>query len=218
MAARKIGIVGGTFNPIHNVHLLLGEAAREQFGLDRIIYIPTGCSYLKKDEDIPSGELRYQMVKLAIDNNPYFTCSRIEIDREGNSYTIDTLRELKKMYPGDEIYLILGGDTFKQIESWYESEEIFKNCTILAAVRDNMSIEDMDKQRSYLHDKYGADVRILQFRNIDLSSSDIRNRLLSGRSVRYMVPDSVIEFAIIKNIYSGIPQGSDDDVMKVYVK
>ncbi len=218
MAARKIGIVGGTFNPIHNVHLLLGEAAREQFGLDRIIYIPTGCSYLKKDEDIPSGELRYQMVKLAIDNNPYFTCSRIEIDREGNSYTIDTLRELKKMYPGDEIYLILGGDTFKQIENWYESEEIFKNCVLLAAVRDNMSIEDMDKQRSYLHDKYGADVRILQFRNIDLSSSDIRARFLSGRSVRYMVPDSVIEFAIIKNIYSGIPQSSDDDVMKVYVK
>ncbi len=217
MAPRKIGIVGGTFNPIHNVHLLLGEAAREQFGLDRIIYIPTGKSYLKQDEDIPAGEMRYQMVKLAIDNNPYFTCSRLEIDREGNTYTIDTINELKKMYPGDELYLILGGDTFKQIENWYKSEELFKNVIILAAVRDNMSIEDMDKQRSYLHDKYGADVRILQFRNIDLSSSDIRKRLLSGRSVRYMVPDSVIEFAILKNIYSGVSV-SDDDDMKVYVK
>jgi nicotinate-nucleotide adenylyltransferase len=217
MAPRKIGIVGGTFNPIHNVHLLLGEAAREQFGLDRIIYIPTGKSYLKQDEDIPAGEMRYQMVKLAIDNNPYFTCSRLEIDREGNTYTIDTINELKKMYPGDELYLILGGDTFKQIENWYKSEELFKNVIILAAVRDNMSIEDMDKQRSYLHDKYGADVRILQFRNIDLSSSDIRKRLLSGRSVRYMVPDSVIEFAILKNIYSGVSV-SDEDDMKVYVK
>ncbi|WP_026669810.1 nicotinate-nucleotide adenylyltransferase [Butyrivibrio sp. AE3006] len=217
MAPRKIGIVGGTFNPIHNVHLLLGEAAREQFGLDRIIYIPTGRSYLKQDEEIPAGEMRYQMVKLAIDNNPYFTCSRLEIDREGNTYTIDTINELKKMYPGDELYLILGGDTFKQIENWYQSEEIFKNCIILAAVRDNMSIEDMDKQRSYLHDKYGADVRILQFRNIDLSSSDIRKRLLSGRSVRYMVPDAVIEFAILKNIYSGVTV-SDEDDMKVYVK
>lgn len=217
MAPRKIGIVGGTFNPIHNVHLLLGEAAREQFGLDRIIYIPTGKSYLKQDEEIPAGEMRYQMVKLAIDNNPYFTCSRLEIDREGNTYTIDTINELKKMYPGDELYLILGGDTFKQIENWYQSEEIFKNCIILAAVRDNMSIEDMDKQRSYLHDKYGADVRILQFRNIDLSSSDIRKRLLSGRSVRYMVPDAVIEFAILKNIYSGVTV-SDEDDMKVYVK
>ena len=217
MAPRKIGIVGGTFNPIHNVHLLLGEAAREQFGLDRIIYIPTGRSYLKQDENIPAGEMRYQMVKLAIDNNPYFTCSRLEIDREGNTYTIDTINELKKMYPGDELYLILGGDTFKQIENWYKSEELFKSCIILAAVRDNMSIEDMDKQRSYLHDKYGADVRILQFRNIDLSSSDIRKRLLSGRSVRYMVPDSVIEFAILKNIYSGVSV-SDEDDMKVYVK
>ena len=217
MAPRKIGIVGGTFNPIHNVHLLLGEAAREQFGLDRIIYIPTGRSYLKQDENIPAGEMRYQMVKLAIDNNPYFTCSRLEIDREGNTYTIDTINELKKMYPGDELYLILGGDTFKQIENWYKSEELFKSCIILAAVRDNMSIEDMDKQRSYLHDKYGADVRILQFRNIDLSSSDIRKRLLSGRSVRYMVPDAVIEFAILKNIYSGVTV-SDEDDMKVYVK
>ena len=217
MASRKIGIVGGTFNPIHNVHLLLGEAAREQYGLDRVIYIPSGVSYMKRNDDIPAGDLRYQMVKLAIDNNPYFTCSRIEIDREGNTYTVETLRELKKMYPGDELYLILGGDTYKQIESWYQSEEIFKNCIILAAVRDNMTIEDMDTHRRYLKDKYGADIRLLQFRDIELSSSDIRNRLKSGRSVRYMVPDSVIEFAIIKNIYSGIKDDGDDD-MKVYVK
>ena len=218
MAGRKIGILGGTFDPIHHVHLILGEAAREQFGLDRIIFIPSGCSYMKDINSITPGELRYQMVKLAIENNPYFTCSRIEIDREGNSYTIDTLRELKKLYPGDEIYLILGGDTFKQIEGWYESEEIFKNCIILAAVRDNMTIADMDTQRRYLHDKYGADIRILQFRNLDLSSSDIRARLKTGRSVRYLLPDSVIEFACLKNIFSGIPMTSSDgdDDVKIY--
>ena len=217
MAVRKIGIVGGTFNPIHNVHLLLGEAAREQFGLDRVIYIPSGCSYMKKGENIPAGELRYQMVKEAIDSNPYFTCSRLEIDREGDTYTIDTLNELTKMYPGDELYLILGGDTFLQIEQWYKADEIMKSCVLLAAVRNNMSIADMDNQRRHLKDTYGADVRLLQFPDIELSSTDIRNRLLSGRSVRYMVPDSVIEFAIIKNIYSGISQDDDDDV-KVYSK
>lgn len=216
MAARRIGIVGGTFNPIHNVHLLLGEAAREQFGLDRIIYIPSGLPYMKKDDNIPAGELRYQMVKLAIENNPYFTCSRIEIDRKGNTYTIDTLNELKKMYPGDELYLIVGADTLKQIESWYKADEIFKSCILLAAIRDHMSIEEMDELRRHLHDDYGADVRIMQFRDIALSSSDIRNRLKTGRSVRYMVPDSVIEFAIIKNIYSGIVPDEDD--VKVYVK
>ncbi|SDB16165.1 nicotinate-nucleotide adenylyltransferase [Butyrivibrio sp. INlla16] len=216
MAGRKIGILGGTFDPIHHVHLILGEAAREQFGLDRIIFIPSGCSYMKDTSSITPGELRYQMVKLAIENNPYFTCSRIEIDREGNSYTIDTLRELKKMYPGDEIYLILGGDTFRSIESWYESEEIFKNCIILAAVRDNMSIEDMDKQRRHLHDTYGADVRILSFKNLDLSSSDIRARMKTGRSVRYLLPDSVIEFACLKNIFNGIPVDNDTDDVKIY--
>ena len=77
MASRKIGILGGTFDPIHHAHLILGEAAREQFGLDRIIFIPSGCSYLKDINSITSGELRYQMVKLAIENNPYFTCSRM---------------------------------------------------------------------------------------------------------------------------------------------
>ncbi|MBE5843658.1 MAG: nicotinate-nucleotide adenylyltransferase [Butyrivibrio sp.] len=218
MDARKIGIVGGTFNPIHNVHLLLGEAAREQFGLDRVIYMPSGCSYLKKDQDIPSGELRYQMVKLAIDSNPYFTCSRLEIDREGNTYTIDTLNELKKMYPGDELYLILGGDTFKQIENWYKAEEIFKSCTLIAAVRDEMSTEDMENQKKYLEDKFGADIEILKFRNIDLSSSDIRERLQTGRSVRYMIPDAVVEFAILKNVYSSVPSPQKEDDVKVYVK
>ncbi|WP_026660169.1 nicotinate-nucleotide adenylyltransferase [Butyrivibrio sp. AC2005] len=218
MASRKIGILGGTFDPIHNAHLILGEAAREQFGLDRVIFIPSGCPYMKgQNNNITPGELRYQMVKLAIDSNPYFTCSRIEIDREGNTYTIDTLYELEKMYPGDEIYLILGGDTFTQIESWYKSEEIFKNCVLLAAIRNNMSIADMDAQRRYLHDKYGADVRILQYNNIEISSSDIRARIMTGRSVRYMLPESVIEFASLKNIYNGMGSSNDeDDDMKIY--
>ncbi len=217
MASRKIGILGGTFDPIHNAHLILGEAAREQFGLDRIVFMPTGKPYMKdQGGNLTSGELRYQMVKLAIDSNPYFTCSRLEIDREGNTYTIDTLYELEKMYPGDEIYLILGGDTFKQIETWYKSEEIFKSCVLLAAVRDNMNIEDMDQQRRYLHDKYGADIRILQFRNLDLSSTDIRARMKTGRSVRYLLPDAVIEFACLKNIYGAIPNTSDEDDMKIY--
>lgn len=217
MAARKIGILGGTFDPIHNAHLILGEAAREQFGLDRIIFMPSGRPYMKDiTTNITSGDLRYQMVKLAIDSNPYFTASRLEIDREGNTYTIDTLYELEKMYPGDEIYFILGGDTFKQIESWYKSEEIFKHCIILAAIRNNMSIADMDEQRRYLHDKYGADIRILQYKNIEISSSDIRARIMTGRSVRYMLPESVIEFASLKNIYNGIAASNEDDDMKIY--
>jgi len=216
MAERKIGILGGTFNPIHNAHLLLAEAAREQFGLDRVIFIPSGCSYMKKDEDIPSGDLRYQMVKLAIEGNPYFTCSRIEIDREGNTYTIDTLKELNNMYPGDEIYLIMGGDTFKQIEYWKDSEEIFKNCIILAAVRDHMSLAEMDKHRQYLQNKFGADVRLLQFHDLDLSSTALRKKIQTGRSVRYLLPEEVIEFARVKNIYSGRAQVVNDDDVKIY--
>ena len=213
---RKIGILGGTFNPIHNAHLLLGECAREQFGLDRIIFLPTGVSYLKEGMDIPSGEIRYQMAKLATQDNPYFTCSRIDIDRQGNTYTADTIVELKKMYPGDELYFIAGGDTLEGMENWVRPEEIFSQAVILAAVRDETDEKRIEELASRLKERFGADIRTLGFRRIDISSSDIRERFRNGRSVRYYLPDACIEFARLKNLYSAQPEEKtpeeDDDI------
>ena len=117
MESRKIGILGGTFDPIHNAHLLLGETAREQFGLDRVIYIPNNLAHLPNRTEVTSGDIRYQMVKMAITDNPYFTCSRIEIDKPEGTYTYNTIQELKLMYPGDELYLILGGDSVIGIDT-----------------------------------------------------------------------------------------------------
>lgn len=211
--------MGGTFNPIHYAHLLLAESAREQFGLDRVIFIPTGCSYLKQNDNIPSGDIRYQLVKLAIAENPYFTCSRIEIDREGNTYTIDTLKDLEKMYPGDELYFIMGADSLMMMDKWKDAQDIFNKCVILAAVRDDNELPDLDKRRIELADQFKADIRFVQFKRMDISSTDIRNRLASGRSVKYMLPDDCVEFACLKNLYSkNFIEHKDDEDIKVYRK
>jgi nicotinate-nucleotide adenylyltransferase len=201
MDSRKIGILGGTFDPIHNAHLLLGEAAREQFGLDRIIFIPNNLAHHVSRTDITSGDIRYQMVKMAISDNPYFTCSRLEIDKPEGSYTIDTINDLKMMYPGDELYLILGGDSVIGIDTWYKADELLKSCVILTAVRAKDDISALDRKSHELAEKYGADIRLLNFNRNDISSTEIRQRVKSGRSVRYLMPDQCIEFMCIKGLY-----------------
>lgn len=201
MESRKIGILGGTFDPIHNAHLLLGESAREQFGLDRVIFIPNNLAHLPNRTEIASGENRYQMVKMAIKDNPYFTCSRIEIDKDGGTYTYNTIQELKLMYPGDELFLILGGDSVIGIDNWYMAKELLQSCTILAAVREDDDLAALDKKRKELGDQFGADIRLLKFNRIDISATEVRNRVRTGRSIRYMVPDEVIEFLCIKGLY-----------------
>ncbi len=201
MESRKIGILGGTFDPIHNAHLLLGESAREQFGLDRVIFIPNNLAHLPNRTEVASGENRYQMVKMAIKDNPYFTCSRIEIDKAGGTYTYNTIQELKLMYPGDELFLILGGDSVIGIDNWYMAKELLQSCTILAAVREDDDLAALDKKRKELGEQFNADIRLLKFNRIDISATEVRNRVRTGRSIRYMVPDEVIEFLCIKGLY-----------------
>ncbi|WP_029232151.1 nicotinate-nucleotide adenylyltransferase [Butyrivibrio sp. VCB2006] len=201
MECRKIGILGGTFDPIHNAHLLLGESAREQFGLDRVIYIPNNLAHMPNRKEISGTEDRYQMVKLAINDNPYFTCSRLEIDKPEGSYTIDTIEDLKRMYPGDELYLILGADSVIGIDSWYRAKDLLQSVTILAAIREDDDIAKLDKKRRELKNFCNADIRFLTFNRIDISATDIRQRIKIGRSVRYMLPDGVIEYICIKGLY-----------------
>ncbi len=201
MECRKIGILGGTFDPIHNAHLLLGEAAREQFGLDRIIFIPNNLAHLINRKEVTNGDIRYQMVKMAISDNPYFTCSRLEIDKPEGIYTYDTIQELKLMYPGDELYLILGGDSIIGIDTWYKAEELLQSCIILAAVRADDDIAALDKKQRELSTRFGADIRLMTFNRIDISSTDIRQRVKTGRSVRYLMPEQCIEFMCIKGLY-----------------
>lgn len=199
---KKTGIMGGTFNPIHMGHLLLAESARESFGLDEIVFIPNGCSYMKKDSEVADKQVRYEMTRLAIEDNPAFSISDIEIKREGNSYTCDTLIQLKEQEPETEFYFIVGADSLFSMEKWKNPEIIFQNCTILAAVRDDKDTEALRAQIVCLEDKFHAEVRLICMPPIAVSSTDIRNRLKQERSVRYMVPDAVISYIYKHSLYT----------------
>ncbi len=198
---KKVGILGGTFNPVHMGHLIIAEMAQEEAGLDDILFIPSGCSYLKDASDILPAKDRIHMTGLAIEDNSHFALSTIETDREGNSYTCDTLTELKERYPDQEYYLILGADNLFTMEEWKDPEVIFGNAKILAAVRGDKKSADMEEKIAELKEKYNADITLLHMKHVDISSSMIREKVAEGRSIRYMLPEKVREYIKKNHFY-----------------
>lgn len=198
---KKTGIMGGTFNPIHYGHLLLAEQAREIAGLDEILFMPSGNSYMKNSSEIAAGEHRLAMTELALSGNSFFTLSTLEMEREGATYTCDTLRILRQRHPKTQYYFILGADNLFSIESWKDPEVILGNCHLITTARGEKSEADIEKQAAYLEQKYDTRVILLPERKIDLSSSEIRKKLQSGESVRYMVPDRVLSYIQEHELY-----------------
>ncbi len=188
---RKIGILGGTFNPIHNGHLLLAETAREMYALDEVLLIPSGCSYMKDPGEILPGDVRLSMVKLAAQENPCFRESDIEVVRSGNSYTYETLALLKKRLPDAVFYNIVGADTLFHMESWKNPADIFRASVTIAAVRDGWEDDELRRQADLLSQKYSADIRMMPSLHIEISATDIREKCRRGQSIRYMVPEAV---------------------------
>ena len=199
----RIGIMGGTFNPIHTGHLLLAEHALETAELDEVWMIPTGCSYLKRKEgiDILPAKDRYQMVCLAIADNDKFRCLDIEIQRPGNSYSYETMEQLKREYPGNRFFFICGADCLYTMEHWKCPDRLFAVCEILAAVRGDADREGMQEKIAELESRFGAQIRLLPFRRIEISSSEIRQRRKEGLSVQYLVPDAVRKYMEEKGLY-----------------
>lgn len=200
-SVKRKGIMGGTFNPIHVGHLLLAETAKETFKLDEILFIPSGYPYMKDTTEIAAKEMRLEMTRLAIADNPAFRLSAIEVEREGNTYTFETLLALKDMEPDTEFYFIAGADSLYSMELWKNPQLVFHNCTVLAAVRDDMHREELQKQMEYLKDKYNARIYLLPLKEITISSTDIRNRWKEKKSIRYMVPQKVIDYMREHHLY-----------------
>lgn len=198
---KKIGIMGGTFNPIHMGHLIIAEKAREQSGLNKILFVPSGLPYMKDCRQVLPGKIRTRMTELAIQNNPFFAVSTIEVDREGRTYTYETLETLHGQNPDTEYYFILGADSLWNIETWKYPERIFAACHILAAVRDEKSLEDMEKQSLYLKKTYHADIELLRTGHMEISSSAIRNLCKEEKSIRYLVPEAVYDYIIQNKLY-----------------
>ena len=198
----KIGIMGGTFDPIHIGHLLLGEFAYEEFALDEIWFLPNGNTPHKTtDESRVSLNHRIEMVKLATADIPYFRVNLYEAQTERHSYTYSTLQAFHELYPGNEFYFILGADSLFSIEQWMCFREIFPACTILAAMRDDKDAGQMKEQIRYLSETYGAKIRLLQAPLVEISSTTIRRRVSRDLSVRYMVPDQVAGYININDLY-----------------
>lgn len=199
---KKIGIMGGTFNPIHIGHLLLAERAMEDKELDEVWVIPTGCSYMKRNVDVVSGEERYAMTKLAVADQDRIRCLDIEIKRCGYTYSYETLEQLQNEYPDDEFYFIFGADCLFTIEKWKYPERIFGICKVIAAVRNGSSIVEMEQKRKELEERFHAQISLLPFPNLEISSTNLRERIRQGKSVRYLIPDAVIDYIEEKHFYS----------------
>lgn len=198
---RKIGYLGGTFDPIHIGHLMLAEWAVSAMNLEEVWFIPTGQSYMKTDHYVLPGAERLRMVELAVEGNSKFKCLDIEILRQGFTYTYETMEELKSEHPDTEFYFIQGADCLFALDSWKYPDRILQSCTVLAAARGDADLNCLESKRRELLNKYGGNIILLPFMQLSISSSEIRERVSEGKSIRYMVPDSVLEYIEDKGFY-----------------
>ncbi|MBR5943421.1 MAG: nicotinate-nucleotide adenylyltransferase [Lachnospiraceae bacterium] len=198
---RKIGILGGTFNPIHFAHINLALKAYEEYELDEVLFIPSGISYMKKDMDILDAKTRCELVSLAINDYPFFKLDTIEVDRAGNSYTFETLLKLKEREEA-AYYYIVGADTLFMIEKWKEPKQVFDLSVLLVAVRDEYDKKAVLEKIAELENKYNARISIIHGMNaLDISSTKIRDALKRGKSIDEYVPKKEGQYILERGLF-----------------
>lgn len=197
-----IGIMGGTFDPIHNGHLLLGKQAYEEYDLDEIWFMPSGRPPHKTDHRVTAVEDRCEMVRLAIAGIPYFVFSDFEVNRSGNTYTAQTLGLMKEAYPEHYFYFIIGADSLYEIENWYHPSEVMAQTTLLVAGREYEGApRTLEAQIAYLCDKYQASIRQLHCDEVDISSGELREMEARGRRLYKYVPKPVEQYIMARRLY-----------------
>lgn len=201
---KRIGIMGGTFDPIHIGHLILGETAYEQFHLDQVLFMPAGNPPHKRNRsNRATDEQRTEMVKIAIASNPHFALSLEEMNLDGFTYTYRTLERLKRQNPDTDYFFIMGADSLYEFEKWREPGRILAACTVLVATRDHTSDQRLDLAIENLKEKYNSNIQKMYSLNIDISSKLIRSWIEQGRTLAYYVPDPVISYIQKNKIYRG---------------
>lgn len=200
----KIGILGGTFDPIHNGHLWLGKKAYEEYGLDWIWFMPSGCPPHKTDHHVTSQSLRQDMVRLAIEPFSCFRYSDFEIRRQGFTYTAQTLQLLDEAYPLDQFYFIIGADSLYQIEKWYHPEQVMARAVLLVAMREyEKDHPSINGQISHLKETYGAKILRLHCGEMNISSAMIRQMAGEGKDITPYVPPKVAAYIREHKLYQG---------------
>ena len=199
---RKIGIMGGTFDPIHIGHLILGEAAYEQFGLDEVWFMPAGNPPNKRNRiGRASDEQRVEMVRRAISSNPHFVLSLEEMNEDGYSYTYRTLERLNAQYTQSEFYFIIGADSLFDFDTWREPQRIADACKIVVATRNQISPEVFESVLNQRREQFHGSFLKLDTPNLDISSQTIRSWIKEHQTVRYYLPESVRNYIIDQRIY-----------------
>ncbi len=198
---RRLGLMGGTFDPVHYGHLVAAEEARYQFDMEKVIFIPASKPPHKTRRDISTPEQRLEMTKNAISSNLHFTISDLEIKREGLSYTIDTVRAMKEIYVGWEIYFITGADAILDILTWKNIEGLLKECCFVAATRPGFHLESIGFKLGNLSKEALAKIKTIEVPALAISSTDIRQRVREGRPIKYLLPEVVEKFIYRNNLY-----------------
>jgi nicotinate-nucleotide adenylyltransferase len=185
--------MGGTFDPIHNGHLVAASEVAGRFRLDEVVFVPTGEPWQKADEKVTAAEDRYLMTVIATASNPRFTVSRVDIDRKGPTYTIDTLRDLREVYRDAELFFITGADALEKILSWKDADEMFDLAHFIGVTRPGFTLSD---------EHLPADtVTLVQVPAMAISSTDCRSRVAGGQPVWYLVPDGVVQYIAKRSLY-----------------
>ncbi len=192
----RIGLYGGTFDPVHLAHLVLAEQCREQLALDEVWFIPAASPPHKSGAAITDAKHRVAMLELAIAGHASFKLSRLELERTGPSYTVETLREVRQTHPAVEFFLLLGGDSIRDFTTWREPREIAQLATLVAVNRGTAELTDIPA------DIVAPDARrVVEMPAIDISASDLRQRVTTGRGIRYLVPRAVEQYILENGLY-----------------
>ncbi|WP_308188242.1 nicotinate-nucleotide adenylyltransferase [Nocardioides sp. R-C-SC26] len=199
---RRVGVMGGTFDPIHHGHLVAASEAQAFFELDEVVFVPTGQPWQKADRSVSPAEHRYLMTVVATAANPRFRVSRVDIDRPGPTYTIDTLRDLSMTMPDADLYFITGADALTEIFGWREADRLFELAHFVGCARPGSEF-DPDTIEAIPADR----VTLLDIPALSISSTDCRERQRQGRPVWYLVPDGVVQYITKHRLYTGPPEG-----------
>ena len=186
--------MGGTFDPVHHGHLSAANEVRHRYGLDEVVFVPTGQPWQKADRVVSEAEDRYLMTVIATASNPRFSVSRVEVDREGPTYTVETLRALRALHPDAELYFITGADALAQIVSWRDAEDLFDLAHFVGVSRPGYATVDVNGFPD-------GSVTLLEVPALAISSSDLRARVAEGLPVHYLAPDGVVQYIRKRNLY-----------------
>jgi nicotinate-nucleotide adenylyltransferase len=220
LSQQRVGILGGTFNPVHYGHLAASEEVLERLNLDVVLFIPSHLPPHKKEEEIPSAIQRLEMVRIAIAGNPHFAASDIEVRRGGSSYSVDTIVQLRALYPGARLFFLTGIDSFLEIQTWHQWERLLSLCVFVVLSRPGYRFSDLlkiDFMKNSLKELESLDrrdieeavirsagftIHLSRISQYDISSTDIRKRIRQGKSVKYLLPEPVEHYIIKNELYA----------------